>query len=87
MHRTYEGILVGDRIEFPAGGPSEPGPLSVRVTVVGAAGAVGNGHHERGRAMAAALEALSRGGALSTLTDPAQWQRDVRRDRDLPGRH
>ena len=87
MLRTYEAILVGDRIEFPGGGPQEPGPLNVHVTVLGAAGGAGaNGRRERGVAMAAALEKLARAGTLATVIDPAQWQREVRRDRDLPGR-
>lgn len=87
MLRTYEAILVGDRIEFPGGGPQEPGPLSVHVTVLGAAGAAGaNGRGERGAAMAAALEKLAQTGILATVVDPAEWQRDVRRDRDLPDR-
>ena len=86
MLRTYEAILVGDRIEFPGGGPQEPGPLSVHVTVIGAAGAGGaNGRRERGAAMAAALEKLAQAGTLATV-DPVEWQREVRRDRDLPGR-
>jgi hypothetical protein len=87
MLRTYEAILVGDRIEFPGGGPPEPGPLTVHVTVIGAAGGAGaNGHRERGAAMAAALDKLSQGGTLAAVTDPVEWQRQARRDRDLPGR-
>jgi hypothetical protein len=39
-----------------------------------------------GRAMAKALEQLTARGALSDVTDPAQWQREVRSDRELPGR-
>jgi hypothetical protein len=86
MSRTFEGTLVGDRIRFHGAAPQEPGPLSVRITVLGAAGSAPDGNAARGAAMGAALEELSRGGALTGVTDPAEWQREVRRDRDLPGR-
>ena len=67
--------------------PQEPGPLSIHVTVLGTAGgAAANGQRERGRAMGAALEKLSQGGSLASVTDPVEWQREVRRDRELPGR-
>jgi len=67
--------------------PQEPGPLSIHVTVLGTAGgAAANGQRERGRAMGAALEKLSQGGSLASVTDPVEWQREVRRDRELAGR-
>jgi len=51
-----------------------------------AGGAAANGQRERGRAMGAALEKLSQGGSLASVTDPVEWQREVRRDRELAGR-
>jgi hypothetical protein len=42
--------------------------------------------HARGRAMAALLEKLAARGTLSDLTDPVQWQRELRQERALPGR-
>jgi hypothetical protein len=87
MSRTYEAILVGDRLEFTGAAPQEAGPLSVRVTVLGTAGPAGtNGDRERGRAMAAALDRLAEGGSLAGIADPGEWHRELRRDRELPGR-
>jgi hypothetical protein len=87
MLPTYKAILLGDRLEFTGEGPQDAGPLSVVVTVVGvAAGEAGNGHGERGRAMGDALERLALLGTLAHVADPAAWQRDIRRERELPGR-
>jgi len=86
MLPTYKAILVGDRLEFSGEGPQETGPLSVVVTVVGAAAdGAENGHGERGRAMADALERLAQLGTLTRVTDPVEWQLEIRRDRELPG--
>ena len=39
-----------------------------------------------GRRMVAALEALATRSALRDISDPVAWEREVRRDRPLPGR-
>jgi hypothetical protein len=41
---------------------------------------------ERGAMMAAALGELARIGAVCEIEDPAGWEREIRRDRPLPGR-
>lgn len=87
MLRTYEAILIGDRIEFRGGGPQELGPLVVHVTVIGSEGSVGgNGNDKPGSVMASALERVAQGESLSSVTDPVAWQREIRKDRDLPDR-
>ncbi|WPD21468.1 MAG: hypothetical protein Q3M24_17120 [Candidatus Electrothrix aestuarii] len=40
----------------------------------------------RGRSMAAVLQRMADRGALSHIDDPAAWQREIRKDRPLPGR-
>jgi hypothetical protein len=42
---------------------------------------------ERGALMAEVLAELARIGAFSEIEDPAAWEREIRRDRPLPGRH
>jgi len=44
-------------------------------------------HAARGMRMALALAELARIGAFSEIEDPAAWEREIRRDRPLPGRH
>ncbi len=41
---------------------------------------------ERGKAMADALRAIADRGGAPSIADPVQWQRDIRKDRPLPGR-
>ena len=40
----------------------------------------------RRRRVTAALDALRRSGAFARIPDPASWQREIRKDRPLPGR-
>jgi len=40
----------------------------------------------RRRRVTAALDALRRSGAFADVGDPVAWQRDLRKDRPLPGR-
>jgi len=40
----------------------------------------------RGQKMAAILDQLSKTKAFSEVTDPAAWQKEIRRDRSLPER-
>jgi hypothetical protein len=39
-----------------------------------------------GKAMAEALEKLAASNAVSEISDPSAWQREQRKDRELPGR-
>ncbi len=40
-----------------------------------------------GTAIAQIMERMAARRALSDIEDPSQWQRDVRKDRPLPGRN
>lgn len=40
-----------------------------------------------GAAIAQIMERMAARGALSEIEDPSQWQRDIRKDRPLPGRN
>jgi hypothetical protein len=100
MGRTYEAILTGRQLDWTAEKPEVDQPVRVRVTVVEPASAGGdNGlppdavlhapnlsKQERGRRMRGALEQLAAIDAFADVPDPVQWQREVRRDRPLPGR-
>ena len=86
MMRTYRALLHGNRLEWLEKAPASQtdAPVSVHVTVL---------EHEPvseqepcGHAMAALLEKLAERHTFATILDPVQWQRDLRRDRPLPGR-
>ncbi len=83
MLRTYEGILQGDRVRWAGEeAPVTDRPLRVHVTVLDEE----PDPKERGRKMADALSKLADAGAFDEIDDPGTWQREVRRERSLPGR-
>lgn len=41
---------------------------------------------ERARRMCEALEAIAAAGTFDHIDDPVEWQREVRKDRPMPGR-
>jgi len=86
MQSIYKAIVRGDRIEWEDDVPEQirtQQALTVLVTVVDQPAAADD---TRGPRMAEALERLAASGGVSSITDPSQWQREQRQDRDLPGR-
>jgi hypothetical protein len=83
MTRSYRAVVRGDHIEWTNGAPESTKDLRVTVTV---ADADQLDDAERGALMAEALDELARIGAFSEIEDPAEWEREIRRDRPLPGR-
>ena len=81
--RTYRAAIKGSHIEWRGRAPDVPADhvLNVEVTVLGPPN---DGDHRR--AMAAILEEIAAGGGLVELDDAATWQREIRQDRELPGR-
>lgn len=86
MQSIYKAILRGDRIEWEDEVPEQirnQPALTVFVTILDQPVAADD---TRGLRMAAALERLAANGGVGSVTDPLQWQREQRQDRDLPGR-
>ena len=78
MATGYTGVLMGDRIVWTGGDKPPDGPVRVEIEApTGRADWV---------AALAALDRLAASGAPSLPDDPVAWQREVRRDRPLPGR-
>jgi hypothetical protein len=82
MPQTYDAILEGDRVRWTDDAPDDDRPLRVRVTVLEDA----SDRTEQGEKMAEALSKLAETGAFSDVEDPRAWQKEMRRDRSLPGR-
>ena len=84
MSTTYTGILRDNQIEWtqpaPPKAPAEG--LRVQVTLLDA---VPNSASQ-GQQMAAALARLAANHALASIADPLAWERELRQDRELPGR-
>ena len=81
MLPTYPAVLRAGVLEWEAGGPLDD-PVRVYVTVL--APCVPS--TSSGSAMSDALAALAAVGGPSGFSDPADWQREIRSDRSLPGR-
>jgi hypothetical protein len=88
MLNTYKAILKGNYLEWDEDAPAHLTPndaVAVYVTILDEPIATSS-VIEQGQRMVAALEQLAAINALSDLTDPAAWEREVRQDRPLPDR-
>lgn len=86
MATTYDAILRNNQLEWEASSPvaAPDESLRVKVTVVGADVALSE--PERQAKIIQALEELASQGWIQGIPDPLAWQREVREDRELPGR-
>lgn len=82
MLPTYKAILRDDHVEWIDSPPDRSRATPVHITLLEEKPSV----TDRGKAMAQALEKLAESGAFSDIEDPVAWQREVRKDRPLPGR-
>lgn len=83
MSETYRAILKGDQLQWTDAVPSDlASEQPVEVTILDEP----NRMADRGRRMAEALENLVAADAFSEISDPSEWQREIRKDRPLPGR-
>ena len=83
MARVYTGILTGNRIEWTGGAPPANEPVEVRVTLVDAA----DDRAARQARIGQILRELTQRNPYRAIRDPVTWQREIRKDRPLPGRH
>ena len=87
MLQTYEAILRGDRLEWSGVAPNAERPVRVRVTVVETIlDETPEERAARGKRMADALRELAASAAFKEISDPVAWQREIRKDRAMPGR-
>ena len=83
MSESYRAILKGNQLEWTDAAPTDlAGEQPVEVTIIAAPVPIA----ERRRRMAEALEALAARDPFSEISDPVEWQREIRKDRPLPGR-
>ncbi|HEV7475298.1 MAG TPA: hypothetical protein VGN90_14690 [Pyrinomonadaceae bacterium] len=83
MRESYRAILKGHQLEWTDGVPSDlPSEQPVEVIILDEPDLMA----DRRRRMAEALENLAASDAFSDISDPVKWQREIRKDRPLPGR-
>ncbi|MDF5718951.1 MAG: hypothetical protein PUP91_00370 [Rhizonema sp. PD37] len=86
MLHTYRATLRGDLLEWEEEvrrNLRDDRPMQVLVTIL--EGEPISETKGRGQQMAAVLEKLAQAQAFTGI-DPVAWQRDLRQDRELPGR-
>lgn len=82
---TYRAILKGNRLEWVESEPTDlDAEQPVEVTILPTVGE--SESNTQGQRMARALERLAEANAFADIKDPVAWQREVRKDRPLPGR-
>ncbi|CAI8007970.1 hypothetical protein GBAR_LOCUS5513 [Geodia barretti] len=85
MKQVYKAILHGDRVEWVDDAPDADGPVEVEITVE--TNSYGRAHNEDDiPPVSQYLQALADMGTFAEIEDPVAWQREIRKDRPLPGR-
>ncbi len=85
MLEKYRATIHGDTISWDGDVPAEvakDGVMEVYVTRVGET----NNTVPNGQRAMAALERIAEKGGIQSIVDPVAWQREIRKDRPLPGR-
>lgn len=85
MRRAYKAILRGDRVEWLDGAPEAERPLRVEIMVE--ADSFSDPTEEEIEPVSHLFQALADMGAFAEIEDPVAWQREIRKDRPLPGRY
>ena len=89
MLNTYRAVLNGSHLEWRGESPPEISgerAVSVEVRVLPDRCLDPSRSPDAGERMAAALGKLAASTAIADIEDPVEWQRNLRRDRPLPGR-
>jgi len=82
---TYRAILKGNRLEWIESEPTDlEAEQPVEVTILDTPNDLDA--TTQGQRMAKALEQLAASNAFADIKDPVAWQREIRKDRPLPGR-
>ncbi len=75
--------MRGNTIEWEGDAPDPENAVKVDVKV---RHSVGASQEPNGRRAMAALERIAEKGGIRSIVDPVAWQREIRKDRPLPGR-
>ncbi|MBC6481568.1 MAG: hypothetical protein GDA56_31260 [Hormoscilla sp. GM7CHS1pb] len=83
MLRTFKAVLKGNHLEWLEEAPEQAMPVNVHVIIVESESSKDLIKSNKRRLEA--LEKLAANNAFAGVY-PVEWQREVRRDRPLPGR-
>lgn len=86
MLNTLKAVVEGDKIHWQeAVGNLLPANEAVDVLVTVLGKKVKVSLEEQGSQRVAALQQLRTLNAFSKISDPVEWEREMRKDRELPG--
>ena len=85
MQRIFEAILKGNLLEWANEVPRQ-GDRPVRVYVTLQEERSTLSAQLRRQRIVEILEKIATNNAFAEISDPVEWQRDLRQDRPLPGR-
>ncbi len=86
MLEKYRATIHGDTIEWEGEIPkdlSKNTSIKVDITIVSPKQKL---KKPNGKKMAEALAKIAARGGIRAIKDPVKWQREIRKDRPLPGR-
>ncbi|MCY4578394.1 MAG: hypothetical protein OXD31_05035 [Chloroflexi bacterium] len=83
---TYKAVIDGERVEWISSKPRTDVPLEVEVSVWEEDREEPRIKEERRAKAAAALREIAKRGGVPEIPGPVAWQREIRKDRPLPGR-
>lgn len=86
MLEKYRATIHGDRIEWDGEAPKDltrVASIKVDVTVISPKQKL---KKPNGKKMAEALAKIAARGGVPSIKNPVKWQREIRKDRPLPGR-
>jgi hypothetical protein len=86
MSQSYRAVLNGNQIEWIDPPPQPNGPTPVEITLLKPEPETYESRRARRRIAVEALAELAAAGGISSIPDPAAWEREIRQDRPLPGR-
>ncbi len=86
MLEKYRATISGDKIEWEGEEPTAlnaNGRITVDITVVDS---ITSAHKPDSKRAVEALRKIAALGGIKSIPDPVKWQREIRKDRPLPGR-
>jgi hypothetical protein len=84
--KTYRAVLRGNQVEWIDAPPYPDGPTQVEITLLKPEPESEEVRRAQRQLAVEALMELAAAGGISSIPDPAAWQREIRQDRPLPGR-
>ena len=86
MPQSYRAVVNGNQVEWINAPPEPNGPMSVKITPLEPEPDSEEMRRARRRVAVEALAELAAAGGISSIPDPAAWEREIRQNRPLPGR-